>query len=358
MKRVFVSSMILIMISATLNMLAVFSPEFSQWYAEHIFTKWTTMVSRLFSFTCNSVFEWIIVIGLILLIYNLLKQRRRIRQKQMTVRDCVCQDAGVVLFILAVAYLIFMISFGINYHRTPFYESEQIKRTEYGVEDLIHTCEYLTDQVNNEAKRMRLDTWGSATVNEANVENRATETFARASDLYPSLSGYVPKPKTFKLYQGMSSQLLMGISIPFTMEAHYNDDMPSFQIPDTICHEFAHIKGFMREEEAGFIAYLVCISSPYSDFRYSGYLSAYTYCMNDLYKCDRINYLRIRDKLCKTASDDLIYNTKYWNEHEGWFSRFSDRMNDLYLKWNHQEQGVLSYRLMTDLVVSYYLQTQ
>lgn len=358
MKRTFISSIIIILIAIGLKMYATLDFQFAEWYARNISIKWTTVIGRLFSFADFSVFEWIIISVILLLFIRVVSQIKLIKMKMINSKAALLQNTCYLFLMTAIVYFIFTISFGINYHRIPFYESEHIERVDYGVEELVLTCEYLTDQVNNEALYMRNDSRSNTTIHEADVERRAIETFHSASNTYRSLQGFVPKPKIFSFYQGMSSQSLMGISIPFTMEPHYNDDMPSYNIPDTICHELAHMMGFMREEEAGFIAFLTCTESPYADFRYSGYMSAYIYCMNDLYKSDPENYLRIRDKLCKTASDDLHYNTEYWKQHEGWFSRFSDQMNDFYLKLNHQEEGVGSYRMMTDLVVSYYLQTQ
>ncbi len=70
------------------------------------------------------------------------------------------------------------------------------------------------------------------------------------------------------------------------MEANYNGHMPEMDIPSTVCHELSHLKGFMREDEANFIAYLACRQSDSAAFRYSGALLAYIYSGNALYKAD------------------------------------------------------------------------
>lgn len=44
-----------------------------------------------------------------------------------------------------------------------------------------------------------------------------------------------------------------------------------------ICHEFAHLKGFMQEDEANLIGYLACINSDDAFFRYSGYMGVLNY---------------------------------------------------------------------------------
>lgn len=53
----------------------------------------------------------------------------------------------------------------------------------------------------------------------------------------------------------MSRAQLTG-QFTFTYEANINILAPDYTIPATICHELAHTRGFMREDEANFIAYL------------------------------------------------------------------------------------------------------
>ena len=53
--------------------------------------------------------------------------------------------------------------------------------------------------------------------------------------------------KMLVLYEPMD---LMGIYFPFSMEANYNQDMYKAKLPDTICHELAHTKGYIQEDEA------------------------------------------------------------------------------------------------------------
>ena len=85
------------------------------------------------------------------------------------------------------------------------------------------------------------------------------------------------------LSEVLSYQGLTGIYLPFTVEANYNGDMPAYDKPFTVCHELSHLRGFMEEQEANFIAFLACIGSERTDFQYSGYLSGWVYCMNALY---------------------------------------------------------------------------
>ena len=56
----------------------------------------------------------------------------------------------------------------------------------------------------------------------------------------------------------MSRTEITGIFIPFTMEANVNVDIPDYSLGSTMCHELAHLHGFIREDEANYISYLAC----------------------------------------------------------------------------------------------------
>ncbi len=70
---------------------------------------------------------------------------------------------------------------------------------------------------------------------------------------------------------------ITGMYFPFFAEANVNIDVPDSGIPATAAHELAHTRGFAREDECNFLAYLACIHHSSGDVRYSGYLSAYIF---------------------------------------------------------------------------------
>lgn len=53
----------------------------------------------------------------------------------------------------------------------------------------------------------------------------------------------------------MSYLDISGIYCPFTFEANVNVHMNDVLIPVTMCHELSHLSGYMREDEANFIAF-------------------------------------------------------------------------------------------------------
>ena len=142
------------------------------------------------------------------------------------------------------------------------------------------------------------------------------------------------------------------------MEAHYNPDIPAYNQPAVLCHELSHLKGFMREDEANYIAYLACCLSEDANIRYSGLLLAYTHSINALHSADYDRFEKVRVQLCEQAELDYAYHRYYWNQFEGPVSEVADKVNDAYLKANAQQEGTRSYGRMVDLLLGEYRQQQ
>ena len=95
------------------------------------------------------------------------------------------------------------------------------------------------------------------------------------------------------------------------MEAHYNPNIPAYNQPAVLCHELSHLKGFMREDEANYIAYLACMASEDPNIRYSGLMLAYTHSINALYSADYTRFEPVRLMLCDQAELDFSYHRYY-----------------------------------------------
>ena len=109
----------------------------------------------------------------------------------------------------------------------------------------------------------------------------------KLAERYPALERplYSP-PKPVLASKLMSYANIGGMFFPFTMESNINVDNPFSTVPWTMAHELAHQCGFMREDEANFIAYLACKESDDALMRYSGLLLAYDNATAALRKAD------------------------------------------------------------------------
>ena len=247
-----------------------------------------------------------------------------------------------------------MTNCGINYHRNSFAESIGLKADTYTVDELKGVCVDLTERINTYAGQVERDADGVMVLS-GNEREEAVAAMEGLGEKWDVLAGYYPKPKPLAFSAFLSVQNLTGIYSPFTVEANYNQDMTPYNIPFTACHELSHLRGFMQEEEANFIAWLACKDAPETELQYSGSMLAWIHCMNVLYEEDRAAWAEIREILSEEADTDLRANSEFWDKWDGAVAEVSEQINDNYLKANGQKDGVQSYGRMADLVVAYYL---
>ena len=175
----------------------------------------------------------------------------------------------------------------------------------------------------------------------------------KLAEQYPVLERplYSP-PKPVLASELMSYANIGGMFFPFTMESNINVDNPFFVVPWTMAHELAHQCGFMREDEANFIAYLACKESDDALMRYSGYLLAYDNAVSALRKVDPEAASAIGSGLSAAVRRDLAQRAEHWAQYEGPVQDVSNAANDTYLKANNQADGMRSYGRMVDLLLA------
>lgn len=341
---------------AILTLLAGNVGGFAQWYSTHVYPVWVNMLGRMMGVFPVSVAEILLYLLGALLLFTLGRLLWKLFRKRAGKRQVLGWFSNLLLA-AGVLFLLYVVNCGINYHRTSFSESSGIKAEEYSVSELKEVCGWLTERVNALSGSVTRDDEGIMRLtggNKGEVRSRAVEAMQSLGETYPELSGYYPEPKGLLAPWILSVQQLSGIYSPFTIEANYNSGMVDYNIPFTACHELSHLKSFMQEQEANFIAFLASTSYEDPEFQYSGYLLGWIYCMNVLHDADYDSWQEIRDTLSDGAEMDLRENNAFWARYDGAVAEVADQVNDRYLQANGQEEGVKSYDRMVDLIVSWY----
>ena len=132
----------------------------------------------------------------------------------------------------------------------------------------------------------------------------------------------------------------------------------------TMCHELAHLRGYIFEDEANFISYLACIESDDPMVQYSGYLSVLYYLDNDFYKAVNNNWERysLQPMISQQVHDDNVFLTQEeWDRIEDkavldteTVDEVSDTFTDTVLKANGVSDGMISYNRVVKLLLQYY----
>ncbi len=339
-------SLSLILFGLVLSLLSRYIDGFADGYYTYVYRYLSVVFAFVFNLVPFSVAEISLYMLCLLLIGSILYGTLVIPRKKGQIKGYWAKVGCNGLLILSTIFFVFIIFCGINYQKTSFASKEGFNEKQYGVEELKEVCEYLTGKINEV---------GEKDISFTNLRQNSRVAMKELSKTYTSLTGYYPKPKYMLFAELLSYQQVSGVYSFYTVEANYNSDMPVYQQPFVMCHELAHLKGIMKEEEANFVAYLACRNSQNSAFQYSGAMTAYSYCMNELYSYDKDAYMEIRGKLCDRANQDIENKHVFWDKYEGTISNLQTKVNDAYLKANSQVLGASSYNEVVALIVNDYL---
>lgn len=347
-----ITSLLLVLAGAATVALCRTNPAFADWYASGPFQFFPNVIGRVTGILPFSVYEFVIY-GLVLLggwlIWRgMVNLKRRERPKNIQGNLCAA--------ILFVALVFCIASFTIlgNYGRSPIAGYLGIEIQKSSVKDLKELCEVLIDDIEAVMDQVERDEEGTFVLGAVDVPEEARKAMYNLGEKYEAFEGYYPRPKPVLLSERMSYLNLTGMYSPFTIEANYNDACMDYVIPYTACHELGHLRGFIREDEAGFVAWLACYHSKEPAFRYSGALNALKYGLNALYReVEYEEYKEFYNAMPLEIRWDLWKNSEYWQAHRGFTYTVGTKVNDTYLKVNAQQGGTKSYGRMIDLLMAY-----
>lgn len=237
----------------------------------------------------------------------------------------------------------FLCGWSLNYYRLPLAETLQLPVLPSTQAELTALCEHLILQANADADAP--DCAAPLAINAA---------MDAASAAWPIPAGQYGQPKYAPASGLLSRMRIEGITSPFTLEAMVNRNIPSVSQPFTACHEAAHLRGFAREEDANFIAYLACRASDDPAIRYSGAFSALLYALNALYRADAEAYYACAAALSDEVRADMKVHADYWRPFEQTtISEITEGVQEVYLhSVSSGEQSAQSYGKVVDLLLA------
>lgn len=365
MKHVFKLKRVYLLLLLPISLVLILLARQSSFFAEQIFAlhlyKWLSQILSLITGLLPfSLSEVVIITFPLTLLLILIRFLRRIIIDKNNRRDILLK--GLLNTLCAGSLLLFLFTMlgGINYYRYSFSHYSRLEVYESTVDELYALTKSLAAQANavREMTSGRDDNGVFIlTENHYRLAKKANEAMKALSTDYPVLDGHYGAPKPILLSKLMSYTEITGIFIPFTMEANVNVDVPDYTIPSTMLHELAHLRGFMREDEANFIAYLAGIKSECAELKYSSLMMALIMSGNALYRQSPDLYFELRDQYSEGIIKDIRDNSAYWTKFEGTVvSTVSNKINDTYLKANAQTDGVKSYGRMLDLLLAKFRQ--
>lgn len=252
----------------------------------------------------------------------------------------------------------FYLVWGLNYYRPTLYQLMALPVRERGSDELFTLCLQLSDEANSLRETLPEDESGVFAPKESFAETAKAICAAYDSlgqrDVLFSVPVYPAKPVLAS--RAMSVSGISGIYMPFTGEANVNVHQSPLLKASSAAHENAHFLGFAREDEANFISCLACSYSSDPSVRYSGVMLALIHCGNALFDVDTEKYKELYQTYGEGMRRDLHAYNEYWNGFDGKIEDAVNDLNDNYLKFNGQSDGVNSYGMMVDLLLAYYIQ--
>ena len=313
----------------------------------HGFRQLTASIGNLFPFSLFELLVACIPLILFLLIYRAVK----VFVDPIKRWRFVINLAAVVLLL----YSGHLLALGVGHNTTHVSDKMGLTDVQVTEENLVETLISLRDEVNSLADFVPRDEDGifDHGYSFARLSRMYSDAYTELAEIYNLPKGYYTSAKGVVVSEVMSYLGISGIYTYPTGEANVNTNYPDYVTAFTTAHEMAHQRGFMRENEANFLAYIITSTSDDPSIRYSGALNMYSYFASALYKTNKDAYYQIIADLSPLARADIKAANAVTEKYgDTILNDISDFINDFYLT-SSGSGGIISYSRVVELVLAY-----
>jgi uncharacterized membrane protein YgcG len=240
---------------------------------------------------------------------------------------------------LALIYLLFVATWGLNYRRLPLEATVAFDRARV-----------------TEAAAIRLATTAVARVNAEHAAAHAAVFDADALAAgFADAQRFVGAPRRATLGKPKWSlaglyfrqAAIDGMTVPVFLEVILNPDLLAVERPSVLAHEWAHLAGYADESEASFIGWVAGVRSEDPVARYSAWLDAYGLASTALPRDVRAAI----PPLDPGPRADLRAIAARYDRSSLVVRRAARGVYDSYLKANRVEEGIESYAAALKLIL-------
>ncbi len=293
------------------------------------------------------------VIAAVLVVYSLKVSRDA--NMRRTVRLLTSTLAAAALL-----YSMFALEFAPAYNGSTIEDRLGIDRREVSAEELYNTALLLSERLGQEADNISFISGESSVMpySLSEMNKKLSDAYASACEKYTFVPEMNTRVKPLAISGIMTYTHISGVYTFYTGESNINTNYPDYIIPYTAAHELSHQRGIAREDEANFMAFLVCMESDDTYIRYSGLANMFEYVSGALYKADRSLYYNVLSEIDMRVYGELYSYSVFFEKYsESVASKVSDAVNDTFLKSQGQKEGTASYGRVVDLAVAYLLRS-
>ena len=267
----------------------------------------------------------------------------------------------------SILFVVFKLMWGLNYQRLPIAEGAAFDDRYAKTEELNEIGMEITNGIRTSFSMIPANNPFAGAENSAAAVTlaagqerlkvieiaRVIDHSFQSLDLFNDFDGWeFAPPKTL-----WSSPLirLLGIRsfyLPFTGEVSVREGLSPQDLPFAIARGKAYQRGFAREDEANFVAYLVCINSVDPMVRYSGYIQG----AKVLEVLERSGIGKYQENLGEVPRRHISQRQSGADGMIGSFTAsLVDQLFNLHLRVNRVVQGAKSADGDVDLIVAFYL---
>jgi len=337
--------------------LAALSPEIVEsYYSQLIYyylVRWLSIVNK---YAPIAIGEVLVALIIVFYICWTVWYFARVFRRESTFLDVIKVLLLQWVWLLSVGFGLFLFMWGLNYQRMPIEERMDLERRAPGREEIVYVGKRIIDGINRNytSRDFQLSTGSSQMPASLPRLYQSIEMAYQLEGMLGAASqgGFAdPKPLYFS---NVATWLdIRGIYIPYTGEAVYNNRILDSELPFAIAHVKAHQRGFAREDEANFIAFIICIKSNEPYIRYSGYLHGLTV-LDFLSRSDVQTAEFLRSQIVPAAAADVQAQAAFWaGSKSPYLARASNAIINIYLRANRIRGGLKNFSEDTPLIVNY-----
>ncbi len=258
--------------------------------------------------------------------------------------------------VVALLYSMFVVTTIVAYNGSPLSDKLGLKQKPVTADELSATAQYMIEQLDETLNDVDFRYGGSSVMpySLGEMNRKLLDAYDKLADEYDFIPRLYSRVKPICLSEPMTYTHMSGMYTFYTGEANLNINFPDYNLPFTAAHELAHQRGFLPENEANFIAFLVCAASDDPYIRYSGYLNMVEYLDSALSKENYEKFAEVYQSLdIRVKYEMRAYNEFFEKYRENRAADISSKVNDTYLKVQGLEEGEKSYGMVVDLAVAY-----
>ena len=339
--------------SAIIHVISLISVPFADFFNLRIASAFRFLLAKITGVIPFSLAEILIIllpIWLFLIVFFAVRLIKADKVKQI-------RFLASLFATLSFFYSSFVFTFATAYRGTPLEEKLSLQREKLTADDISFALTAVTTELFKLADGMEYAESGLSVqpYDFSELNKKLNTAYKTAAGKYEFLNGFGSNVKEILLSEPMTYTHISGVYTFFTGEANVNVNYPDYVIPFTVAHEMAHQRGIAREDEANFVAFLVCLESEDNYIKYSAYFNIFEYLFSSLCRADIEKARAFADTLPGGIKGEINGYSAFFEKYsDNVAADISDKINDAYLITQGQTAGVRSYGLVTELAVAYY----